>query len=223
MFTSSPDPKTDPSRLTPAPPWCLGLPPQDPSPAPHCGHHTRVRACQAVSPGRRELLCTLAGIDAWQRGESISIIKPCTTRLRPPSPLPMAEGCSSPWQGPTGTTAPGRCQGSSPLGPCSSRGHPGHPCSHGKGIGMENFLGENKAKAGTGGCFPPAGPFLRADAHTAEGRRRIWGGGSLNSQLHSSVWRRGAFIHISRKGKKHRGGSQAAWPRSCGGPTPALP
>lgn len=222
-FTSSPDPKTDPSRLTPAPPWCVGGCPPKPQPCPTLwAPHTRVRACQAASPGHGEPLCTLAGIDAWQRGESISIIKPCTTGLCPPSPFPMAEGCSSPWQGPTGTTAPGRCQGSSPLGPCSSKGHPGHPCSHGKGIGMENFLGENKAKTDTGGCFPPAGPLLRADAHTAEGRRRIWGG-SPNPQLHGSVRRRGAFIHISRKGKKHRGGSQAAWPRSRWGPTPALP
>lgn len=46
-FTSSPDPKTDPSRLTPAPPWCLGLPPKTPA-LPHTvgTTHVSVRARQ---------------------------------------------------------------------------------------------------------------------------------------------------------------------------------
>lgn len=205
-FTSSPDPKTDPSRLTPAPPWCVGGCPPKPQPCPTLwAPHTRVRACQAASPGHGEPLCTLAGIDAWQRGESISIIKPCTTGLRPPSPFPMAEGCSSPWQGPTGTTAPGRCQGSSPWVPAAAKGTQGTPApmakesawriswgkikqkqtrvgvSHQPGLCCELMLTRQREGGGFGGGQPKStAPRQRVaerslHPHFQKGKKTSWG------------------------------------------------
>lgn len=183
-FTSSPDPKTDPSRLTPAPPWCVGGCPPKPQPCPTLwAPHTRVRACQAASPGHGEPLCTLAGIDAWQRGESISIIKPCTTGLRPPSPFPMAEGCSSPWQGPTGTTAPGRCQGSSPWVPAAAKGTQGTPAPMAKESAWRISWGKIKQKQTRVGVSHQ--PGLCCELMLT--RQREGGGFGGAAQIHSST------------------------------------
>lgn len=109
-----------------------------------------IRACQAASLGHGELLCTLAGIDAWQRGESISIIKACTAGLHLPSPLPVVEG----WSSLTATTHGDQRFWSMPK-QLSIRA----PLLPWQGISTENFLEEKESK-GMGGCFLPAGPWL---------------------------------------------------------------
>jgi len=110
----------------------------------------RIHVCQAAPLGHGELLCAPTGIDAWQRGESISIIKACTAGLHLPSPLPVVEG----WSSPMATVHGDQHFWSMPKQPPLRA-----PLVPGQSISKENFLEEKESK-GMGGCFLPAGPWL---------------------------------------------------------------
>lgn len=181
-FASSSVPKDGPQPAWPWPPpqppaptaWGCSLQPRAALRAVGRGSRVSVRA-RRVPGVQRQPPCTPAGIDAWQRGESISIIKLCTAGLRPSRPAPPSRRGS------------GDPQGSTHLGPYDNKRHPGPPCSHGK-ASVQRISWWKKKEAGAGGCFPPGWAFavrlmLRAPGEREEknvgGQTGLphWGGG----------------------------------------------